>query len=105
LAEALDYAWSKGAVLVAATGNDGATGASYPAGMPHVLGVAATDQHDLVTSFSNTGSAAVAAPGLDIVTTQPGGGYGLVSGTSPAAAHVAGLAALLVAGGRSNAQA
>src|SRR5205807_685889 len=41
LADALAYAWGKGAVLVAATGNDGSSAASYPAGMPNVIGVAA----------------------------------------------------------------
>src|SRR5207248_2148745 len=102
LADALSYAWGKGAVLVAATGNSGSTAASYPAGMPNVIGVAATDQNDSLAASSNTGSAAVAAPGQSIYSLQTGGGYGTVSGTSPAAAHVAGLAALLVAGGKSN---
>lgn len=105
LADALAYAWGKGAVLVAATGNDGSTATTYPAGMPNVIGVAATDQNDAVTAGSNTGSAAVAAPGASIYTTQAGGGYGTVGGTSAAAAHVAGLAALLRAGGKSNADA
>src|SRR5207302_6452436 len=76
LADALAYAWGKGAVLVAATGNSGSSAASYPAGMPNVIGVAATDQGDTLTSFSNTGSAAAAAPGSGIYTLQPGGGYG-----------------------------
>jgi hypothetical protein len=53
-------------------------------------------------SGSNTGSALVAAPGTNIYTTQPGGSYGSVSGTSAASAHVAGLAALLAANGKSN---
>ena len=105
LADALAYAWGKGAVLVAATGNSSSSVVTYPAGMPNVLGVAATDQNDSLLSSSNTGSAAVAAPGAGIYATQRGGGYGTVSGTSPAAAEVAGLAALLVASGRSNADA
>src|SRR5207247_9962122 len=93
---------SKGVVLVAATGNSGSSAVSYPSGMPNVIGVASTDQNDVVDSSSNTGSAAVAAPGIGIYTTKPGGSYGTVSGTSAAAAETAGLAALLVAIGQSN---
>src|SRR5206468_1114970 len=68
LADALAYAWSKGAVLVAATGNDGSSATTYPSGMPNVIGVAATDSSDNLTSSSNTGSAGVAAPGSGIYT-------------------------------------
>lgn len=102
LADAVDYAWSRGAVLVAATGNDGATAVTYPAGLPNVIGVAATDPDDAILSNSNIGSAGVAAPGSGIYTTLPGDQYGSVSGTSAASAHVAGLAALLVANGGDN---
>src|SRR6266542_1519848 len=42
LADALDYAWNKGVVLVAATGNDGSTGPTFPAAMANVLGAAVT---------------------------------------------------------------
>ena len=73
--------------------------------MPNVIGVASTDQSDNVAAGSNTGSAAVAAPGTGILATQPGGGYGTVSGTSASSAEVAGLAALLVASGKDNAAA
>src|SRR5262249_6612039 len=59
LADAVAYAASKGVVLVAATGNDGTTAPSYPAGLPGVLGVAASDQVDVVDAMSNTGSAQV----------------------------------------------
>src|SRR5205814_6598536 len=51
---------------------------------------------------ANTGSAAVAAPGVSISATQPGRGYSSISGTSASAALVAGEAALLVADGKSN---
>jgi hypothetical protein len=102
LADAIEYASGKGIVLVAATGNAGSAAPSYPAGMANVIGVAATDENDNLASSSNTGSALVAAPGVNIYTTQPGGSYGSVSGTSAASAHVAGLAALLAANGKSN---
>ncbi|HUS13680.1 MAG TPA: S8 family serine peptidase, partial [Chloroflexia bacterium] len=105
LADAVAYAWSHGVVLVAATGNDGTATTTYPAGLPNVIGVASTDSTDHLAASSNTGSAAVAAPGVGIYATQPGGGYGSTSGTSAASAEVAGLAALLVADGRSNSQA
>ncbi len=66
LQAALDYAWSKGAVLVAAVGNDGSTTATYPAGDRGVVGVAATDSSDALGAGSNSGAAAfMAAPGVD----------------------------------------
>jgi hypothetical protein len=102
MADALAYAWGKGVVLVAATGNGGSSAVSYPSGMPNVIGVASTDQNDNLDPSSNTGSAAVAAPGDGIYATQPGGNYGSISGTSAASAEVAGLAALLVASGKNN---
>ena len=103
LADAVAYAQGKGVVVVAATGNDGSSDASYPAGLSGVIGVAATDQQDQLASFSNTGSARVAAPGVNLFSTTPGGGYANVTGTSAAAAVVAGEAALLVASGKSGA--
>lgn len=103
LADALAYAWGRGVSLVAATGNNGSSAASYPAGMPNVLGVAATDQNDTVGANSNTGSALVAAPGVGILATQAGGAYGSITGTSAGAGHVAGVAALLGANGKTNA--
>jgi subtilase family protein/Calx-beta domain-containing protein/fervidolysin-like protein len=99
--DAVNYASSKGVVLVAATGNKGSSAPSYPAGMANVIGVAATDRNDAVLPTSNTGSAAVAAPGLDIYATLPAATYGVRSGTSMAAAETAGLAALLIASGKS----
>src|SRR5207245_3935961 len=93
---------SKGAIVIAAAGNQGSTAASYPAGMANVIGVAATDANDAVTAISNTGSAAVAAPGVDIYATAPAASYVKISGTSPAAAETDGLAALLIASGKSN---
>src|SRR2546428_2518698 len=102
LQDAVNYAWSKGAVLAAATGNDGLTTPTYPAGMVNVIGVAATDRNDALVAGSNTASDSVAAPGVSITATQPGGTYGTITGTSAAAAETAGLAALLVASGKSN---
>jgi uncharacterized repeat protein (TIGR01451 family) len=105
LQDAVNYAWDKGAVLVAATGNQGSEALTYPAGMANVIGVAATDRDDAVAASSNTGSALVGAPGVDIYATRPGAAYGSISGTSAAAAETAGLAGLLIAAGKDNAAA
>ncbi|MDQ3931890.1 MAG: S8 family serine peptidase, partial [Actinomycetota bacterium] len=67
LQDSVDYAWSKGAVLVAATGNDGTSEPTYPAGDTGVMGVSATDQADVLWTGSNYGAATfIAAPGVGI---------------------------------------
>src|SRR5207245_9927369 len=84
LQAAVNYAWSKGASVIAAAGNQGSTAASYPAGMANVLGVAATAANHAVTAIRHTGSAAAAAPGVDIYATAPAASYVNIRGTSPA---------------------
>ena len=96
LQAAVDYAWSQGVVLVAATGNDGSSLGSFPAGDAGVIGVSSTDQSDALAANSNYGTSTfLAAPGVGIPTLSLGGGVTSVSGTSAAAAHVAAAAALL----------
>ena len=98
LQAAIDYAWASGAVLVAATGNDGSSTATFPAGDRGVIGVTSTDSVDALAAGANYGPAAfMAAPGVDIPTTSAGGSVAAISGTSAAAAQVAGAAALLQA--------
>ena len=104
LQEAIDYAWDEGAVLVAATGNDGSSSVTFPAGDRGVIGVSNTDQGDALNGSSNYGqNVFLGAPGTGIATTSAGGGYGSITGTSAAAAEVAGAAALVrAASGASN---
>lgn len=96
LQAALDYAWDHDVVLVAATGNDGVSTVTYPAGDRGVIGVSNTDEDDALNSSSNHGSATfLGAPGTSIVTTSLNDGYLSITGTSAAAAMVAGAAGLV----------
>jgi thermitase len=95
LQEAVNYAHAHGVLAVAATGNDGGA-VLYPAACEHVLAVAATDRNDGRPSFSNHGPQVdVAAPGVGIYSTWYTTDYLTKSGTSTAAPHVSGLAALI----------
>ena len=109
---AVRYALAKGVVVVAAMGNDREDSyleygihPSYPAALPGVIAVGATDDRDQVASFSNAGKwISVSAPGVDILSTTPTYEvsdplpyeYGSMSGTSMASPYVSGVAALLL---------
>ena len=96
LQAAIDYAWSHDVVVVAATGNDGSSTVTYPAGDRGVIGVSNTDSSDALAASSNYGEDTfLAAPGQGILSTAAGGGSASVSGTSASSAMVAGAAALL----------
>ncbi len=98
LLRAINYAARHGVTCVAAAGNDGLQAMVYPAGLGDAIGVASTNARDYLSDFSNYGDDLVtlAAPGEDIITTYPGGGWAMVSGTSFSAPWVSGAVALFV---------
>src|ERR1051326_3621680 len=94
----LAAAYAKDIVLVAAAGNNGRdTAPAYPGADPDVIAVTATDADDRTFKLANHGKyIAVAAPGVEILAVAPDASYQVTSGTSVAAAHVSGIAALLL---------
>jgi len=94
----LAAAYGKGIVLVAAAGNGGPKSAPlYPGADPDVIAVTATDDNDGLLDSANRGRyVAVAAPGVQILALAPADSYTVTTGTSVAAAHVSGIAALLL---------
>jgi subtilisin family serine protease len=97
LADAINYAVAQGVVVVAATGNSGLGTVFYPAALPGVIGVGATDLSNRLASFSNTGAGVdLVAPGVSIYSTYPGNMYSDLNGTSLSAPQVSGFAAILL---------
>ncbi|TMA29116.1 MAG: hypothetical protein E6J78_03725 [Deltaproteobacteria bacterium] len=96
LARAIERAGRRGALFVAAAGNGSGRSPDFPAGLDadNVLSVGATTPDDLLATFSNRGSRIV-APGVGILSTTAPGRYERYDGTSMAAPHVSGAAALL----------
>jgi subtilisin family serine protease len=104
LQTSVDNAWNAGVVVVAASGNDNGP-VLYPGAYSNAIAVGSVDSSGARSSFSNYGPELdIMAPGGNVLGTLCAcngyaGGYGTGSGTSFAAPHVAGVAALLIASG------
>ncbi|MFC4103799.1 S8 family peptidase [Paenibacillus xanthanilyticus] len=97
---AIRQAYKRGIVLVASAGNNGPFNPALdaPASYPQTLAVAASTRSNRIAPYSSRGKRLlITAPGNLIRSTKPGDGYAIMSGTSMAAPHVAGGAALLLA--------
>ncbi|MDJ0598883.1 MAG: S8 family serine peptidase [Crocosphaera sp.] len=104
LRDAIAAAGDAGQLFIASAGNSSSNNDIFPHypssyDLDNVIAVAATDDDDNLAGFSSFGATSVdlGAPGVDILSSLPGGGYGFKSGTSMAAPHVAGVASLLLA--------
>jgi subtilisin family serine protease len=98
LRDALQKAYARGMVLVAAAGNAGPRSPPlYPAAYPDVIAVTATNSDDALFPGANRGKyIAIAAPGVEVLAPAPDGGYQFTTGTSVAAAEVSGVVALML---------
>ncbi|SDN18857.1 S8 family serine peptidase [Afipia sp. GAS231] len=94
----LAAAYAKNTILIAASGNKGASSPPlFPAADPNVIAVTSTDKEDQLPAFANRGPyVAVAAPGVDLILLAPNDGVQRMSGTSFSAAYVTGTVALML---------
>ncbi|MCX8128805.1 MAG: S8 family serine peptidase [Clostridia bacterium] len=96
LQSAIDYAYDKGAIIVAAAGNSNTDTAYYPAALNNVIAVSSLDTSGFKAYSSNYGTYIdLTAPGVNIYSTASDGKYGYMSGTSMAASFVSAAAAYL----------
>ncbi len=94
LKNAVDYARAQGSLVVAAVGNEGVSGISYPAKFDHVIGVTSVDANGRQSSFANYGEGVdIAAPGVGVFTAWEDEALVSFSGTSSATAFISGALA------------
>jgi len=93
---AIDYAYNKGCVIIAATGNDGRATVSYPARYANVMAVGGTSDGKNRLNISNYGAGMGVATFASYVSTTAAGGYATAGGTSFAAPQIAGMASLIL---------
>ena len=93
--DALEHAAGEGVLLIAAAGNDGQDGSSFPGSSTYTLSIGATDENNELASFSNYGDIDLVAPGVDIVNLGLEAVSCYSSGTSMATPHAVGAAALV----------
>ncbi|TCI21140.1 S8 family peptidase [Exiguobacterium sp. SL-9] len=93
----LKYAYDRGVVVVAATGNEGDSNLSYPASSKYTISVGATNTFGIVSDYSNYGRGVdVVAPGTKVASLIPNGNVVYMDGTSMATPHVSAVVGLLL---------
>jgi len=98
LQDAINYAWNKQCVIVAAAGNNGSNVAFYPAACTNVVAVSATNASDTRPTWSNFGSYVdISAPGVDILSVYGTDQYAAWNGTSFSSPVASGVVALMAA--------